>query len=248
MRILGLFASVTLAALASCVSIDYTAFEKPYTWSARERAIARNGSADTFISNAQKAQEPHWTDEERRALWNDGLASLRSQMGSMDYQVIGHVFAKGEDVSMGKLKQAVLKRAAREGGDVVLFFRADQREQQWSYTTPGYATTNVYGSGNAYTYGGNGSYYTNYSGQASAQTTYTPPQTYYGTTVYTAAEGYVLRYEEGFSDYVAKFEQEWKRPLFQQQYQGLLDSLDGQVIDRDEWRAKIEALFSPSTR
>jgi hypothetical protein len=248
MNALDMSPVVVLAALASCVSIDYTAFEKPYTWSERERAIAKNGTADTFITNAKKAQEPHWTDEERRALWNDGLASLRSQMGSMDYQVIGHVFAKGEDVSMTKLKQAVLKRAAREGGDVVLFFRADHREQQWSYTTPGYATTNVNGSGNAYTYGGNGNYYTNYSGQATAQTTYTPPQTYYGTTVYTAAEGYVLRYEAGFSEYEAKFEQEWSRPSFRQQFQGLLDSLDGQVLGRDEWRAKIEAMFSPSTR
>ena len=193
-----------ITCLSSCVSTKYTPFDRPYTYSPRGGAISREGTAAQYIELVNSAQAPHLSDPERQDMWNDAQSSIVDQMGSPDYFMMGHIYSTGEDVSLADLKGRMIKRASKEGGDVVLFFNSDQRSQPWSYTTPGYATTNTYGQANAYaTPNGNG-YNVNGYGSATSSTTYTPPQTYYGSTLYTMAEGFVLRYERGFAEYAAR--------------------------------------------
>ncbi len=104
--------------------------------------------------------------------------------------LIGEVFGGGNAwANQETLKQALCEKAARNGGDVVMIIRRITLQQPYSFTTPGYSTTNANAS--AYGYG---NYATAYG---TSHTTYTPSQTYTGVMYKPQANGLVFKYIQG---------------------------------------------------
>lgn len=237
-----LFLLFAVTYLSSCVSTKYTPFERPYTYLPRGDAIGREGTATIFFELVNSANAPHLSDPERQDMYKDAKSSIVDQMGSQDYFMTGHIYSTGRDVSLADLKGRMIKRAAKEGGDVVLFFNSNQRSQLWSYTTPGYATTNTYGQANAYVTPNSNGYNVNAYGSATSNTTYTPPQTYNGSTLHTMAEGFVLRYEQGFAEYSARYtavnETEAGRADLMQLF---IESSTSKPL-REDYRARVESI------
>lgn len=94
---------------------------------------------------------PHNSEKQGFVLWVKARHELTGQLGSHDYRLIGEIRGGGNaHTSMDRLKENMAKRAAKEGGDVVLVLQQGVDERDVAYSTPGYATTNVYGQ-TAYT-------------------------------------------------------------------------------------------------
>ncbi len=169
--------------------VKYTSFVKneiePTT-----RATVVNGTFEEAKALFEKSSLPHYSPREKYELRNRGLSKLTQQLGGEDYILIGEVYGNGNArATLETLKAAFCKRAAKEGGDVVMVFRTGIEKRPFVYTTPGYATTNVNGS--AYRSG-------NYAyGNATGYTTYHPGQTYTGTLYFPYGNGLVFKYVPG---------------------------------------------------
>ncbi len=127
----------------------------------------------------QRSTLPHISEREKLALAIEARHEFTSQIGSHDYRVIGFIGASGNGyTSTQSLKQAMAKRAAHEGGDILLITRSELVERPFVYQSPGTATTYYYGN--------------------MASTTYNPGQTYAGRIALPLAEGAVLKYSPGW--------------------------------------------------
>ncbi|MCK6455809.1 MAG: hypothetical protein L6Q92_04690 [Phycisphaerae bacterium] len=153
-------------------------------------ANALLGSVDEAKALLDQAKLPHNGMRDRYNMERRAGQTLLAQLGSQDYVLLGEMYGGGNAYSnLETLKAAFCERAAAKGGDVVLVFRQDVQQRQFVYTTPGYSTTNVQGS--AYRTG-------NYAyGSATANSTYTPGQTYVGTMGFPIANGLVFKYVPG---------------------------------------------------
>lgn len=185
------FAVVLLGLQVGCAghSVRYQPFVKqriPPT----EHAVAMSGSFDEAKAYFEKGQLPHNTARQKYELVLEGLGRLTGQLGSPDYALIGEVFGGGNAwANQQTLTEAFCRKAARNGGDVVMIFRQATIEQPYVYTTPGYSTTNA--SATAYGYG---NYATAYG---TSHTTYTPSQTYSGVMYKPQANGLVFKHIPG---------------------------------------------------
>lgn len=148
------------------------------------------GSFDEAKALFDQAELPHNSVRERWKLHLRATQMLRTQLGSDEYEVIGHVFGEGDDsTTLKSVKLKLCERAAREGGDVVLVIQSGLESMPFAFSMPGTATTNVQGS--AYVYG-------NYAhGSASAHTTYSPGATIGGTLYFPFAGGFVFKHVPG---------------------------------------------------
>lgn len=190
LSVMLLMSSVVLS-LSGCAlhNVKYNAFSKNRI-EAIDYATAVDGSFEEAKGLFEQAQLPHNTPRQRYAVQLRALQTLTSQLGSDDYVLIGEVYGGGNAyANFETLKRAFCKKAARKGGDVVMMFNYGIQERPFVYTTPGYSTTNVYGS--AYSYG-------NYAyGSATARTTYTPGQTYAGVLRFPHGNGLVFKHVPG---------------------------------------------------
>ncbi|MFQ5411587.1 MAG: hypothetical protein ACE5EC_04795, partial [Phycisphaerae bacterium] len=91
--------------------------------------------------------------------------------------------------TMESLRAEFCEDAAEEGGDVVMIINMGIQERPYVFTTPGYATTHVYGS--VYDYG----YYA--YGNTTGYTTYTPGQTFSGILQLPYGSGLVFKFVPG---------------------------------------------------
>jgi hypothetical protein len=182
---------LTIPWVSGCVlhNVKYTAFIKN-NFQPSDHAMAVTGSIDQAKALTEQARLPHNSARQRFELEREAGRVLRAQLGSQDYVAIGEVYGCGNAYSnLETLKSALCKKAAAKGGDVVLVFNAGLAERPFAYSTPGYATTDVYGS----TYRvGNYAY-----GNATAYTTFSPGQTYYGVMRFPHANALVLKYVPG---------------------------------------------------
>ena len=238
-----LFLLFAVGGLSSCVSTHYEHMRN-YTLPSRDRAVAYEGSATTYYDLRTQAQAPHLSESEKRRLSKEAFASIPKQIGSEDYYISGYIRSTGEDVSLANLKARMLKRGAKEGGDVVFFFNSGQRSQPWSYTTPGYSTTNTYGQANAYASPNGNGYNVNAYGTSTSNTTYTPPQTYSGSTLHVMAEGFVLRYEPGFADRSARFDAVFATEAGRAEIiKELSPNAANQLPTQEEYRSKLMSII-----
>lgn len=170
-------------------NIKYQAFAKNPI-EPTELATAVDGNFEEAKALFEQAKLPHNTARQRLQIQLRALKTLTSQLGSDEYVLIGEVYGGGNArASLETLKQAFCKKAARKGGDVVMMFNYGIQERPFVYTTPGYSTTNVYGS--AYSYG-------NYAyGSATGHTTYNPGQTYAGVLSFPYGNGLVFKHVPG---------------------------------------------------
>jgi hypothetical protein len=153
-------------------------------------ATAVEGSIDEGKRLMEQSQLPHNTPRQRFELQRQAGRTLWSQLGSDDSVVLGEVYGGGNAYSnLESLKAAFCKKAAAVGGDVVVIFRTGVEDRPFVYSTPGYSTTTLDYS--THTYGN----YT--SGSATANTTYTPGQTYASTLHLPYANGLVLKHAPG---------------------------------------------------
>ena len=122
-----------------------------------------------------------------------GHEETTDQLGSDDYLLIGEVHGRGSAWSNHtKLVNALCRKAARKGGDVVLIYRRGMTHQPYSFSTPGRSTTNLNVS--AYSYGDHATAY------GTSRTTYYPGQTYSGVYHKPNANGFVFKHLPGISD------------------------------------------------
>jgi len=177
----------------------------------RETATAVDGSLGRFVGLLQESQLPHQTPKGKYALILEATRELTSQLGSNEYSIIGEIIGSGYAGSThGTLRKAMTKRAAKEGGDVLLVYNSSTESRPWAITTPGYTTTHVQGSsygnlnGSAHRIGNSvyadATYRGSYGGTAT--TTHIPGQTFYGTMHLPHAAGIVLRHspDTGFRE------------------------------------------------
>lgn len=155
-----------------------------------DHATAISGNIDEAKALWEKAALPHNGIRQKYELYIQGCKTLYDQLGSDDYLLIGEVFGGGNAWSNhATLVNAFCRKAARKGGDVVLIFRRGMTHQPYSYTTPGYSTTNVNVSAHGY-----GNYATGYG---TSNTTYFPGQTYSGVYHKPNANGFVFKHLPG---------------------------------------------------
>lgn len=155
-----------------------------------EHATAVSGNIEEARPFFERATLPHNGPREKYQVMLDGLGKLTDQLGSPDYVVIGEVFGGGNAwANQATLTEAFCRKAARQGGDVVMIFRRDTFVQPYQYTVPGQSTTNA--SATAY---GNANYATAYG---TSHTTYTPSQTYSGVFHKPIANGLVFKHVPG---------------------------------------------------
>jgi hypothetical protein len=146
----------------------------------------------------QKLSLPHLSDSEKAEVAEEIRHTLTRQLGNDDYCVVGEMTARGTaKLSLDDLKQKMAKKAAARGGDIILVYNEGIEERPFVYTVPGSSTTTYNGSANAYRCG-NSVYAT---GQGTAYTTYTPPQTYSGVLHLPYAQAIALAYCPGFDEY-----------------------------------------------
>lgn len=148
-----------------------------------EKATIVNGTLGNSVQIYQKAFLPDKTKEEQLALVAEANQILTSQLGSNAYLMIGEINASGYSyTSLDDLKNRICERAAQQGGHVVLVYDSGVDTQQYTRTSPGYSTTNTYGTVSA------GSF------SANTQTVRIPGNTYSGTLSYPYISGVVFRY------------------------------------------------------
>lgn len=153
-------------------------------------AVPLSGSIDESSLLFEKARLPHNTPRQKYELMYMGLTKLTAQLGSSDYVIIGEVYGGGNArANQTTLTNALCKKAATKGGDVVLIFKRDTLVQPYAYTTPGYSTTTATATANDY-----GNYAT---AHGTSQTTYTPSQTYSGVIYKPTANGLVFKHVPG---------------------------------------------------
>lgn len=189
-----LVGGATLLCASGCTlhNVKYNAFCKNQI-APTERATMVHGSIDEAKAILEQGQLPHNTVRERFELERQAGRALCTQLGSPDYIVIGEVYGGGNArASIGTLEEAFCKRAAREGADVVMIFNSGVEERPFTYSTPGYAHTNVYSSACR---SGNYAY-----GNATAYTTYTPGQTYSGVLRLPHANGLLFKHVPGIEE------------------------------------------------
>lgn len=144
----------------------------------------------------------HVTPRERLSLSMEWDKVFADQLGSPDYVCIGTVKAGGNALSdQGSLRQAMLERAAHEGGDVLLLVESGTQSHQVSNTTPGHSKTNTEVSATVQDYGYGSSSSTTARGTATSNTTFTPPQTRTTTYNYPWSNGLVFKYVPGYRHY-----------------------------------------------
>lgn len=101
-------------------------------------AVSMTGSFEEAKACFEKSQLPHNSPRKKCELMLEGLEKLTAQLGSHDYVLIGEVFGGGNAwANQATLTEAFCKKAARNGGDVVMVFRRATVEQPYVYTTPG---------------------------------------------------------------------------------------------------------------
>lgn len=204
-------------------------------------ATFKYGRIDDYKSLNEQARLPHYTIRERFELSSRAAQALRSQLGDEDYVLIGEVYGGGNArANLDSLINAMCKKAAKKGGDVVLVFNSGVRERPFSFTTPGYSTTRV--SGSAYSYG-------NYTyGNATAYSTHTPGTTYSGVLRLPYASGLVFKHCPG----VGRLRQRGTN-LDDAKFQRVSEFLgqitgDGDVTMRDahsQWERLLDGLGAP---
>ncbi|MCK5270493.1 MAG: hypothetical protein KAJ46_06900 [Sedimentisphaerales bacterium] len=176
-----------------CINIKYMSYIK-VQMSPKDRATIVDGELGDTQKLWQKLQLPHQSQRDKYLIIMQILHHFTSQIGSDDYVMIGEICGNGNAyVSLDKVKRAVCKRSAKEGGDLVLICNSGVSSKDYSYTTPGRSTTNIYGT----VYGGPG--YA--SGHARGSTIYTPPKTHSGTHYFPYVKGIVLRYVSGIENF-----------------------------------------------
>ena len=153
---------------------------------ATERAVSVPGSFDEAKALFEKAKLPHNSPRQKYELALEGMDKLTDQLGSDDYVLIGEVFGGGNArANQGTLAKALCRKAARKGGDVVMIVKRTTVEQAYSYTTPGFSTTNasarIYGN---YAYG-------------TSNTTHILGRTYSGIMYKPRANGLVFKHVPG---------------------------------------------------
>ncbi|MCI0674566.1 MAG: hypothetical protein L0Y42_02185 [Phycisphaerales bacterium] len=98
-------------------------------------ATAIQGAIDEARQCWEQAQLPHNTPRQRYELECKAGRSLRSQLGSEDYILLGEVYGGGSAYSnLESLKAAFCKKAAVAGGDVVLMFRTGIENRPYVYS------------------------------------------------------------------------------------------------------------------
>ncbi len=180
------FLAITIF-LQGCYNIKYTPFCQVIL-APTDYAIAIEGDFGNALAISQKMDLPHNSSRDRISLAFEFADIFLTQLNSRDYYTLGVIAGGGNaNHNLPDLKKEMLILAAQKGGDVVLFYNSGHHEQGYSFATPGYATTNYYGSA----YGGYG--YS--SGYGTAHTTYSPSQTFSGTEYFPYAFGMVLKYD-----------------------------------------------------
>lgn len=169
--------------------IKYTEFCKNRI-TPTNRATYVHGSVEEAITLFEQAQLPHNNPRMRFELERRAGRILMMPLASYEYLAIGEVSGGGNaHANLNGLLEAMCKRAALNGGDVILVFNSGIRQRPFSITMPSYAHTTSYGS--AYRAG-------NYVyGRANAHTTYTPGQTVSGVHHLPYANAVVFRHVPG---------------------------------------------------
>jgi len=188
---LGSILTIISLLLNGCASyeVNYVPIVPIYAEPTRG-SVTIDGSIEKAKSYLEQAKLPHNTIRQQFELVRKAGGDLLSQMGSKDYFLLGEVLGSGNAYSnLDILRAKLCETASIKGGDVVMIYSCGIQEQPYTYTSPGYATTNI--SGYAYSSG-------NYAwGNARGTTTYIPPRTYFGTHQYPYASGLVLRHVPG---------------------------------------------------
>jgi hypothetical protein len=179
-----------LSGLPGCAhDVRFNAFVKTQVEPVQS-ASAVPGSVEEAKALFDQAKLPHINTRNRYEIERRANQALRAQLGSQDYVLLGEVYGRGDArTNLETLKVALSEKAAAKGGNAVLLFQQGVEERQYAYSTPGYARTNVYGSAQRI---GNYAY-----GRATANTTYTPGQTFAGTMYFPHANGLVFRHVAG---------------------------------------------------
>lgn len=186
--------SILLLSMTGCIygpryDVNYTAFCRNRI-APSIRATYVHGSVEEAMKLFEQAQLPHNSPRNRFDLERKAGRLLLERLGSQEYLAIGEVYGGGNaHASLAGLLEVMCKRAALEGGNVILVFNSGIRQRPFSFTTPGYAHTTTYGS--AYRSG-------NYVyGRTNAHTTYTPGQTVSGVHHLPYANAMVFRHVPG---------------------------------------------------
>lgn len=228
---LPLFTLLAAAVLTtSCTSVNYCEFNC-VDYSPRPRAVVvEDPIGQQVMDLGSQMQLPHLTPRERCEMEIELYALLTRRLGSPDYVMIGSVGSSGSDgQSSGQVDLALLKRAAEEGGDVVLVI--DSGVNQWTtvHQTPGRSSTTSYGAAvveDDMVYGA-----------ARSDTVFTPGSTYSRAHSSAWGTGLVLRHVPGRG----KLRQsllELPDVAIQQFFQ-LLASMDMSKITSEEYDARL---------
>ncbi|MFO0840018.1 MAG: hypothetical protein U1D55_16040 [Phycisphaerae bacterium] len=95
----------------------------------RSRAAMVEGSIEAARAIAERSRMPNSLARDRFELERRAELVLGEQLGGPDYVLIGEVAGGGDDqLSLAALKSALARRAADEGGDVVLVYDSGLRE------------------------------------------------------------------------------------------------------------------------
>jgi len=162
----------------------------------RDKAIDFPGHLGNARDLVNQILIPHQSDEDIPSLHQKLQDVFLDHLGLHDYIMLGKVLGKSNAYgNLDQLKEKILKRAAQEGGDVVLFYESGQKSLDSGYGRYGYGPGyGRYGYGLGYGRYGYGLGYGRYGyGPGYGRYSYGPG---YGRYVHGSyASGIVLRHD-----------------------------------------------------
>lgn len=112
--------------------------------SRRTEATYIHGTIKDAFEGLNRAQLPHLSNREKAQLAIEAYELLTDQIGSPDYILIaGIAGAGGKRTNESSLALAMCKKAAKEGGDLIMVFSEDVEDLAYTHA---YSTTHVFGS------------------------------------------------------------------------------------------------------
>lgn len=112
--------------------------------SRRTEATYIHGTIKDALEGLNRSQLPHLSNKQKAQLAIEAYKLLTDQIGSPDYILIGGIAgAGGKRTNESSLALAMCKKAAKEGGDLIMIFGEDVEDLAYTHA---FSTTHVFGS------------------------------------------------------------------------------------------------------
>lgn len=112
--------------------------------SRRTEATYIHGTIKDALEGLNRSQLPHLSNRQKAQLAIEAYKLLTDQIGSPDYILIGGIAgAGGKRTNESSLALAMCKKAAKEGGDLIMIFGEDVEDFAYTHA---FSTTHVFGS------------------------------------------------------------------------------------------------------